>query len=270
MAKKQNGSIPPTWVAGELRLAGALDSRIIGLLTAIQQTGSLNQAAKQLGLSYKGAWQILERTNNSAPKILVTTATGGSKGGGSCLTEAGQALLALFTHLEQQHQHFIDQLNRDLANNPDMVLLLQRLVVKTSVRNQLFGRITDIRAGSVNAEVMVQLKGGETIVITTDLTLLAELDLKIGVDAVVLISSADITLVVNANSHRFSARNRLACHVLSIQQTAANVEVVLLLPSGETLIANIAPQSLENLKLSTGKPVWVIFKSNAPYLGIRE
>ncbi|MDD1609290.1 MAG: TOBE domain-containing protein [Methylococcaceae bacterium] len=270
MAKKQNGNIPPMWVEGELRLAGALDNRIIGLLTAIQKTGSLNQAAKQLGLSYKGAWQILERTNNSAPKILVTTATGGSKGGGSCLTDAGQALLALFTRLEQQHQHFLEQLNRDLANNPDMVLLLQRLVVKTSARNQLFGRVTDIRAGSVNAEVMVQLKGGETIVTTTDLSLLTELELKIGVDAVLLINSADITLVVEANSHQFSARNHLACHVLSIQQTAANVEVIVLLPSGETLIANIVPESLENLKLSIGKPVWVIFKANVPYLGIRE
>lgn len=270
MTKKQNGNTPPVWVEGELRLAGALDNRIIGLLTAIQQTGSLNQAAKQLGLSYKGAWQILERTNNSAPKILVTTATGGSKGGGSCLTDAGQALLTLFTHLEQQHQHFIEQLNRNLADNPDMVLLLQRLVVKTSAPNQLFGRVTDIRAGSVNAEVMVQLKGGETIVTTTDLTVLAELDLTVGVDAVLLISSADITLVIDKGRYQFSGRNQLAGQVLLVQQTATHTDVTVLLPSGETLIANIAEQSVDNLTLSVGKAVWMIFKSNVPYLGIRE
>jgi len=267
MTKKQNDNIPPMWVAGELRLAGALDNRIIGLLTAIQQTGSLNQAAKQRGLSYKGAWQILERANNSAPKILVTTATGGSKGGGSCLTDAGHALLALFTNLEQQHQLFIEQLNRNLADNPDTVLLLQRLVVKTSVRNQLFGCITNICIGSVNAEVTVQLKGGESIVTTIDLTALNELELTIGVDAVLLINSADIILVVDKESYRFSARNRLAGHVLTVQQNAADVEVIVLLPSGETLIASITPPSLQNLNLSTGKPIWVIFKSNAPYLG---
>jgi len=270
MAKKQHAGSAPTWVAGELQLAGALDSRIIGLLTAIQQTGSLNQAAKQLGLSYKGAWQILERTNNSAPKILVTTATGGSKGGGSCLTDAGLALLALFKHLEQQHQLFIEQLNRNLADNPDMVLLLQRLVVKTSARNQLFGRVTEIRAGSVNAEVMVQLKGGETIATTTDLTLLAELDLTVGVDAVLLISSADITLIVDKGRYQFSGRNQLAGQVLSVQPTAAHTDVTVLLPSGETLIASMTEHSADNLKLSTGKVVWMIFKSNVPYLGIRE
>jgi molybdate transport system regulatory protein len=270
MAKKQNTTTPPVWVEGELRLAGALDNRIIGLLKAIQQTGSLNQAAKQLGLSYKGAWQILERTNNSSPKILITTATGGSKGGGSCLTDAGLALLALFIDLEQQHRLFLQQLNRKLVENPDTVLLLQRLVVKTSVRNQLFGRVMAICAGSVNAEVMVQLKGGETIVTTTDLTSLTELDLKIGVDAVLLISSADITLVVDKGRYRFSGRNQLAAQVLAVQQNETHANVTVLLPSGETLIVNMTPQSLENLKLSVGKAVWMIFKSNVPYLGSRE
>jgi molybdate transport system regulatory protein len=269
MTKKQHAVSTPMWVAGELRLVGTLDSRIMGLLTAIQQTGSLNQAAKQLGLSYKGAWQILERANNSSPKILITTATGGSKGGGSCLTDAGHALLRLFNNLEQQHQQFIEQLNRNLANNPDTVSLLQRLAIKTSGRNQLFGSITDIRAGSVNAEVTVQLKGGESIVTTIDLTALNELELTIGVDAVLLVNSVDITLVVDRESYLFSARNRLAGHVLTVQQNAADVEVIVLLPSGETLIANITPPSLQNLNLSAGEPVWVIFKSNVPYLGCR-
>ena len=94
MPKKPNDNITPTWVEGELRLAGTLDSRIIGLLKAIDQSGSINQAAKQAGLSYKGAWQMIERANNLAPKVLITTATGGSKGGGTCLTGAGQSLLS--------------------------------------------------------------------------------------------------------------------------------------------------------------------------------
>lgn len=268
MTKKQQATCP-MWVEGELRLAGALDSRIIGLLKAIEQTGSLNQAAKKMGLSYKGAWQILERANNSAPQLLVATAIGGSKGGGSCLTEAGQALLALFTDLERQHQQFLEQLNRNLVDNPDMVLLLQRLVIKTSGRNQLFGCITDIRAGQVSAEVSVQLKGGEIIVITTDLNLLNELALKIGADAVLLLNSEDITLVVDVNSEKFSARNRLLCHVLTIQQNMLNVDVTLILPSGETLIASINEQSLQNLQLAVGKEVLLIFKTNVPHLGIR-
>lgn len=255
------------WVKAELHLAG-LDSRIIGLLKAIEQTGSLNQAAKQVGLSYKGAWQILERANNSSPQLLVSTATGGSKGGGSCLTESGKALLALFNQLEREHQCFIAQLNRNLADNPDMVLLLQRLVIKTSARNQLFGRVTDIQLGEVNAEISVQLKGGETIISTTDLHLLNELALTIGADAVLLINSSDITILTEGQPKQFSARNRLACYVLKIQKNVAVVEITLLLPSGETLMANITEHSLENLQLQVGSAVWVLFKSNVPYLGV--
>lgn len=268
MTEKQRTTYSPMWVEGELRLAGSLDNRIIGLLKAIKQTGSLSQAAKQMGLSYKGAWQILERANNSAPQTLVATATGGSKGGGSCLTEAGDALLMLFLHIEQQHQLFLTRLNCDLANNPETVLLLQRLVIKTSVRNQLFGRVIDIHTGAVNAEVIVELKGGEQIITTVEMTSVNELGLTVGADAVLLINSADITLTTDANHVLFSARNRLSCKVMRIQHDLLNSEVIVLLPNGEILAAMITQQSVQNLALAPNMPVSVIFKTNAPILGV--
>ena len=44
----KDNDISPLWVTGDLQLAGILDSRIIELLKAIGQSGSLNQAAKQV------------------------------------------------------------------------------------------------------------------------------------------------------------------------------------------------------------------------------
>jgi molybdate transport system regulatory protein len=266
-ASSYYNNIQTAWVDGELRLAG-LDSRMIGLLRAIDQSGSINQAAKQVGLSYKGAWQIIERANNGAPKTLVATATGGSKGGGTCLTEAGRSLLALFTRLEQQHQQFLDQLNRGLADDPDTVLLLQRLVVKTSASNQLFGSIIAIQAGAVNAEVVVKLKGGEQVIINITLASLNDLGLEIGADALVLINSADITLVVDSGPNRFSASNRLSGRVIRVQRDAVNVEVMVLLPGGEILTAMITQQSAQSLALMPGMPVWAVFKSSVPILGV--
>jgi molybdate transport system regulatory protein len=263
-----HNTISTAWVDGELRLAG-LDSRMIGLLRAIDQSGSINQAAKQVGLSYKGAWQIIERANNGSPKTLVSTATGGSKGGGTYLTEAGRSLLALFTQLEQQHRQFLEQLNRNLSDDPDTVLLLQRLVVKTSARNQIFGRITEIHAGAVNAEIVVKLKGGEQVISSITLTSLSELGLQIGADAVLLINSADITLTTDSGSNRFSARNRLSGSVIRVLQDEVNAEVIVLLPGGETLVAMITQQSAQSLALVPGMPVWAMFKSNAPVLGVR-
>lgn len=267
IGNSNHNTIPTCWVDGELRLAG-LDSRMIGLLRAIEQSGSLNQAAKQVGLSYKGAWQIIERANNGAPKTLVSTATGGSKGGGTCLTESGRSLLALFTRLEQQHRQFLEQLNRGLAGDPDTVLLLQRLVVKTSASNQLFGSISAVQAGTVNAEIAVTLKGGEQVITTLTQTSLNDLGLKVGDDAVLLVNSADITLVIDSGSTRYAARNCLSGSVIRVQQDEVNAEVIVLLAGGETLAAMITQQSAQSLMLAPGVSVWAMFKSNSPVLGV--
>jgi molybdate transport system regulatory protein len=267
MKAKDNES--PKWIEGELRLAGMLDNRMISLLKAIEQSGSINQAAKQLGLSYKGAWQMLERANNSAPQALLSTAIGGSKGGGTALTPAGRSLLALFTRLERQHKEFIAELNRSLSEDPDTILLLQRLEVKTSTRNQLFGSVTAIDRAEVDAQISVRLKGGEQVVASFSTASLDELAVAVGDDAVLMINSADILLLADPDLERISARNRLFGRVMRIQHDVVDSEVIVLLPNGEILATMITQQSLQNLELRPGMPIWAVFKAHAPILGVR-
>ena len=267
MPKKSNDNITPTWVEGELRLVGALNSRMIGLLRAIDQSGSINQAAKQTGLSYKGAWQMIERANNLAPKVLITTATGGSKGGGTCLTAAGQSLLRLFTRLEQEHRQFLQQLNQSLAEDPDMQMLLKRLVIKTSATNQLFGTITAIQMGAVNGEVLVELKGGEQIVASLALTELQQLELSIGGDVVMLINDPEIIVITDLGDSPLSARNCLCGTVIRVQYDGVDSEIVINLPSGDSLVATISQVSALALGLNPGISAYAAFKSNAVILG---
>ncbi|OQW79282.1 MAG: molybdenum-dependent transcriptional regulator [Proteobacteria bacterium ST_bin11] len=252
---------------GELRLAGILDNRLIGLLRAIEQSGSINQAAKQAGLSYKGAWQMIERANNLAPKVLIATSTGGSKGGGTTLTVAGISLLRLFSRLEEQHRALLGQLNQSLQDDPDVMLLLKRQVIKTSARNQLFGTIARIKSGLVTAEVFVSLKGGEQIVSSLPLVTLLDLGLEVGGDAVVLVNAPDILVLSDAGGrHALSARNRLAGQVIRIHVDGVDSEVVIQLPSGETIAATITQVSAETLELKPGAEATVVFKSNAVIL----
>ena len=267
MTKKSNASLSRNWVEGELRLVGALDNRMIGLLKAIDESGSINQAAKQTGLSYKGAWQMVERANNLAPKVLISTATGGSKGGGTCLTTAGQSLLQLFTRLEQQHRQFLQQLNQSLANDPDMQLLLKRLVIKTSATNQLYGVITALQTGAVNAEVVVELKGGEQIATALTLTDIERLKLSNGDDVVLLINDPEIIVITDASPPPLSARNCLRGTIIRVQYDGVDSEVVILLPSGDSLVATITQTSAESLDLKPGMSAQAIFKSNAVILG---
>jgi molybdate transport system regulatory protein len=267
MSKKSNNKVTRNWVEGELRLVGTLDSRMIDLLRAIDQSGSINKAAKQVGLSYKGAWQMIERANNLAPKVLITTTTGGSKGGGTCLTAAGQSLLLLFTRLEQQHAEFLQQLNQSLAEDPDMQMLLKRLVIKTSATNQLFGIITAIQKGAVNAEVLVELKGGEQIVASLALTELKRLELSIGDDVVMLINDPEIIINTDPGNYPLSARNCLRGTVIRVQYDGVDSEIVINLPSGDSLVATISQVSALALGLNPGISAYAAFKSNAVILG---
>lgn len=258
-----------TWVKAQLSLAG-IDSRMIALLKAIADSGSINQAAGQLGLSYKGAWQMIERANNLAPKVLVATATGGSKGGGTSLTAAGRTLLNLFTAMEDKHRQFLRELNRSLADNADLLMLLKRLDVKTSADNQLFGKITNIKMGAVNAEVYVTQKGGQQIVASITLAAIKRLDLRIGADAVMLIGSSEIILATELDDCSLSARNRLWGTIIRIKFDALNAEIVISLAGGNTFIVIITRQAAASLGLKAGMQICAIFKSNAVILGVAD
>ncbi|MBL8516274.1 MAG: winged helix-turn-helix domain-containing protein [Betaproteobacteria bacterium] len=66
------------------------------LLAAIEETGSISQAAKQLGMSYRRAWMLVDTMNRCFKAPLVSTATGGDHGGGARVTPFGRDVLARF------------------------------------------------------------------------------------------------------------------------------------------------------------------------------
>lgn len=85
------------------------------LLGHIQQTGSINQAAKAMKMSYKRAWEMVHSMNTQAETPLVITQTGGEKGGGTLVTPEGEKYLAYYQALQERFQQF---LTNELANLP--------------------------------------------------------------------------------------------------------------------------------------------------------
>ncbi len=77
------------------------------LLRHIQQTGSINRAAKAMGMSYKRAWDLVQSMNTQADVPLVSTQTGGSTGGGAVVTEAGEKYLTYYQGLQTRFQQFM-------------------------------------------------------------------------------------------------------------------------------------------------------------------
>ena len=70
------------------------------LLALIGQTGSINQAAKQMNMSYMRAWSLVQMMNRCFKEPLVLAAHGGKGGGGAELTESGRRVLALYRQME--------------------------------------------------------------------------------------------------------------------------------------------------------------------------
>lgn len=70
------------------------------LLERIRDTGSISAAGRQMQMSYKRAWMLVETLNAIFREPLVDSTRGGPKGGGARLTDAGQAVLAQYRSLE--------------------------------------------------------------------------------------------------------------------------------------------------------------------------
>lgn len=113
-------------------LGHALSDKRIDILRQIGQGGSISQAARAVGVSYKAAWQAVDTLTNLAGTPLVKRAVGGAGGGGAVLTEAGQQLLTAADAMAQARGAVLARWQAD----PHAGRAVARLAVRTSMRNQ--------------------------------------------------------------------------------------------------------------------------------------
>jgi molybdate transport system regulatory protein len=72
----------------------------LAILEAIDSSSSISAAARELGIPYRRAWELVQGMNEAAGEPLVTTATGGMHGGGAQLTRLGRWAMAGFRKLQ--------------------------------------------------------------------------------------------------------------------------------------------------------------------------
>ncbi len=72
----------------------------ISLLEAIARTGSLSQAARDIGMSYRRAWLLVDNMNGEFDTPVISATVGGSGGGGARLTPFGRDLIQAYRNLE--------------------------------------------------------------------------------------------------------------------------------------------------------------------------
>ena len=82
----------------------ALGPGKVDLLEAVGETGSITSAAKELGMSYRRAWLLIDTMNRCFRKPVIEAEAGGRRGGGTRLTPAGRDVIRLYRAAERKAQ----------------------------------------------------------------------------------------------------------------------------------------------------------------------
>lgn len=88
------------------------------LLERIDRTGSISAAGREMGMSYKRAWLLVETMNSMFREPVVRSTRGGARGGGAVVTDAGRRVLSEYRGLEAEARRAG---NEHLAKLQDML-----------------------------------------------------------------------------------------------------------------------------------------------------
>lgn len=93
------------------------------LLERIDRCGSIAAAGREMGMSYRRAWELVATLNGMFREPVVDSTRGGQRGGGAALTEAGRAVLAHYRAFEagalQGGAARLDALRAMLRDHPE-------------------------------------------------------------------------------------------------------------------------------------------------------
>jgi molybdate transport system regulatory protein len=93
----------------------ALGPGKIRLLEAVRKTGSISQAGRSLGMSYRRAWLLIDDMNRCFREPVVTAQPGGTRGGGAMLTAFGRKLVRSYRAIETEATAATEARLSDLA-----------------------------------------------------------------------------------------------------------------------------------------------------------
>jgi len=73
------------------------------ILKAVQETGTITEGAKKLGMSYRYAWGVIRKIEKRIDATLLETHKGGTiGGGGATVTPLGLRFMQLFARAEEE------------------------------------------------------------------------------------------------------------------------------------------------------------------------
>lgn len=127
--------------------------RRIDILRRIADVGSISEAARSAGMSYKSAWQAVETLTNLAGTPIVEKVVGGANGGGTQLTATGRLILDLSDELARARRQVLER----RRNAPGLLARATASSLQTSMRNQFPARITVMKLGAALVRLILRI-----------------------------------------------------------------------------------------------------------------
>lgn len=232
----------------------ASDKRI-DILRRIGQVGSISEAARGAGVSYKAAWQALETLTNLAGTPLVDKAVGGTGGGGAVLTAAGQQVLQAAQAMAEARRQVLDQL-ASASNAPGRAVL----ALRTSMRNQFPCTVGAVEKRGGQARIALQLPNGPTLHARITSVSAQLLGLKAGLEVLAMCKATAIQVLSEVTSG--TAGNAVMGTVRRTSRSADS-EVTLQLANGIQLVGFVAAGFIPK----SGQAAFAVFDESSLVIG---
>lgn len=212
----------------------------IDILRRLQDAGSISEAARRAGVSYKAAWQAIDILSNLAGTPLVEKVVGGSGGGGAQLTAAGRELLKASSELDiAKHQ-----LLKKSTPLPATALSKGMLGLQTTMRNQFPATVTGIAKKSGTVRVGLTTKGASVFHARITATSAELFDLQIGQNVLVLFKATAVQIL---NTPTDGSHNVVPGVVVRKSKGGQQGELNLLVEPGVMLVGFSSQPALFNI-----------------------
>ena len=164
----------------------------------LEDAGSISEAARRAGVSYKAAWQAIDILSNLAGTPLVEKVVGGAGGGGAQLTKAGRELLKASTDLEMIKTKLV----KDTFGKSNSELVTKTMMgIRTTMRNQFPATVKAITNKGNLVRVELTTKGASVFYSKITLSSAQLFDLQIGMQVLVLFKATAVQ-IKNASNEK--------------------------------------------------------------------
>ena len=242
-------------------LGHAISDKRLEVLRRVADSGSISQAAREAGISYKAAWQAIDTLTSLSGVALVERTVGGSGGGGAHITPQGLQLLALADELARTREAVLAR----FAGGP---ALAGGLGLRTSMRNQLPCEVLGCEPVSpADPMVLIRLRTAGDAVLTASVTRESAdlLALQPGAAALALCKATAVQVQAGPlPATRRQDLNRLAGRVDRIARGDGRDEVVISLDGGGQWVGFAA----HPFTARRGQRTWASMATSALVVGL--